>query len=106
MDTQSRLVDINQQTRMPPQEQGYEFGYAVFEELLKIKYDEINEVIVDDKKIKNVPNLAETLQCIDNPLSREHLKKLQEQEPDIQKLKHKLKHNRLDKEEEGSRWKS
>ena len=83
---------------MPQEEKGYEFGYAVFEELLKIKCHEINEVIVGDKEIKNDPDLADTLQCIDNPLSIECLKRLQEQDPDIQKLEHKLKHNRLDKE--------
>ena len=31
-------------------------------------------------------------------LSAEHLKRLQEQDPGIQKLKQKLEHNRLDKE--------
>ena len=98
MDTLSRLVDIDQDTWLPPEEKGYEFGYAVSEELLKIKCHEINEVIVGDKEIKNDPDLADTLQCIDNPLSTECLKRLQEQDPDIQKLKHKLKHNRLDKE--------
>ena len=87
MDTLNCLVDINQDTQLPPEEQGYEFGYAVFEELLKIKYYEINEVIVGDKEIKNNPDLADALQCIDNPLSAEHLKRLQEQDPDIQKLK-------------------
>ena len=87
MDTLNFLVDINQDTQLQPEEQGYEFGYAVFEELLKIKCYEINEVIVGDKEIKNNPDLADALQCIDNPLSAEHLKRLQEQDPDIQKLK-------------------
>ena len=31
-------------------------------------------------------------------MSAEYLQRLQEQDPDIQKLKHKLEHNRLDKE--------
>ena len=43
-DTLSRLIDINQDTQLPPEEQGCEFGYTVFEELLKIKCYEINEV--------------------------------------------------------------
>ena len=75
---------------MPPEEQGYEFGYAIFEELPNIKCYEINEVIAGDKEIKNNPYLADALQCIDNPLSAECLQRLQEQDPDIQKLKHKL----------------
>ena len=97
-DTLSRLIDINEDTQLPPEEQGYEFGYAVFEDLPKIKTFQVNEVIVGDKEIKNDPDLADTLQCIDNPLSAEQMKWLQEQDPDIQKLKHKLKHNKLDKE--------
>ena len=36
-DTLRRLIDINQDIQLPPEEQGYEFGYAVFEELPKIK---------------------------------------------------------------------
>ena len=83
---------------MPPEGKGYEFGYAVFEELLKINCYEINEVIVSDKEIKNDPDLADALQCINNPLSAECLKRLQKQDADIQKLKHKLEHNKLDKE--------
>ena len=98
MDTLSRLININQDTQLPPEEQGYEFGYVVFEELPKIKCYEISEVIASDKEIKNDPDLADALQCIDNPLSAEHLQRLQEQDPDIQKLKHKLEHNKLDKE--------
>ena len=97
-DTLSRLIDINEDTQLPPEEQGYEFGYAVFEELPKIKTFQVNEVIVGHQEIKNDPDLADTLQCITNPLSMERMKQLQEQDPDIQKLKHKLKHNKLDKE--------
>ena len=97
-DTLSRLIDIDQDTQLPPEEQGYEFGYAVFEELPKMKCYEINKVIVGDKEINNDPDLADDLPCIDNPLSAECLQRLQEQDPDIQKLKHKLGHNKLDKE--------
>ena len=97
-DMLSRLIDIDWDTWLPPGEQGYEFGYAMFEELPKIKCYEINEVIAGGKEIKKYPDLADALQCIDNPLCAEHLKRLQEQDPDIEKLKQKLKHKRLDKE--------
>ena len=93
-----RPIDINEDTQLPPEEQGYEFGCAIFEDLPEIKTFEVNEVIVGDKEIKNDPDLADTLQCIDNPLPMEKMKILQEQDPDIPKLKHKLQHNRLDKE--------
>ena len=65
-DTLSHLIDIDQDTKLPPEEQGYGFGYAIFEELPKIKCFEINEVIVGDKEIKNDPDLADVLQCIDS----------------------------------------
>ena len=70
-DTLSRLIDIDEATWLPPEEQGYEFSYAVFEDLPKIKTFQVNEVIVGDKEIKNDLDLADTLQCIDNPLSAE-----------------------------------
>ena len=98
VDTLSRLIDIDKDTQLPPEEQGYEFGYAVFENLPKIKPFQVNEVIVCDKEIKNDPDLANTTQCIDNPLSTERMRWLQEKDSHIQKLKHKLKHNKLDKE--------
>ena len=60
-DTLSRLIDINEDNWLPPKEQGYEFGYAIFEDLLEIKTFEVNEVIVGNKKIKNDPDLADTL---------------------------------------------
>ena len=97
-DTLSRLIDKNEDTWLPPEEQGYEFSYAVFEDLPKIKTFQVNEVIVGDKEIKNDPDLAGTLQCIDNALSAERMKWLQEQDPDIQKVQHKPKHNKLDME--------
>ena len=55
----------------------------MFEALPKIKCYEINEVISGDKEIKNNPDIADALQCIENPLFAECLKRLQEQDPDI-----------------------
>ena len=97
-DTLSRLIDINQDTWLPPEEQVYEFGYVMFEELAKTKCYEINEVIAGDREIKNDPDLVDALQCLDNPLSAECLQRLEEQDPEIQRLKQKLEHNRLDRE--------
>ena len=52
-DTLSRLIDINPDTQLTPEGKGYEFGYAVFEELPEIKTFEINDVIAGDKEIRN-----------------------------------------------------
>ena len=85
-------------TQQTPEEKGYVFGYAVFEELLKVKTFETNEVIASDKEIKNDPDLQDALLCIDNPIAPECLKCPQEQDATIETLKHKLEYNKLDKE--------
>ena len=53
-DILSRLISIDPDTPTMPEEPGYEFGYAIFEEFLKVKAKtyEANEVIVGtDKEI-------------------------------------------------------
>ena len=92
-DTLSHLVAIDLDTPLTPEGQGYEFGYAVFEEFPKVKTKtyEVNEVIVGTRKeIKNDPDLQDTLQCIENPITPQWLKKLQQQDANIETLKHKL----------------
>ena len=101
-DTLSRLISIDPDTPTMPEEPGYEFGYAIFEEFLKVqtKTYEINEVIVgmDTEIIKNDPELQNSLQCIKTPIAPQRLRKLQQQDPNIEILKCKLQNNRLDKE--------
>ena len=101
-DTLSRLIAIDPDTPTMPEEPGYEFGYAIFEEFPKVqtKTYEVNEVIVgtDTEIIKNDPELQNFLQCIQNPIAPQRLKKLQQQDPSIEILKRKLQSNRLDKE--------
>ena len=70
-DTLSRLIAIDPDAPLTPEGQGYEFGYAIFEEFPEVKTNtyEVNEVIVGTKKeIKNDPDLQDTLQCIENPI--------------------------------------
>ena len=101
-DTLSHLIAIDPDTPTTPEEPGYEFGYAIFEEFPKVqtKTYEVNEVIVGMNKeiIKNDPELQNSLQCIENLIAPQRLKKLQEQDANIETLKHKLHNNRLDKE--------
>ena len=79
-DTLSRLIAIDLDTPTTLEEQGYEFGYAIFEEFPKVqtKTYEVNEVIVGTNKeiIKNDPELQKSLQCIENPIAPQRLKKL------------------------------
>ena len=102
VDTLSHLIAIDPDTPTTPEEPGYEFGYAIFEEFLKVqtKTYEVNEVIVGTNKeiIKNDPELQNSLQCIENPITPQRLKKLQQQDTNIETLKCKLQNNRLDKE--------
>ena len=100
-DTLSHLIVIDPDTPLTPEGQGYEFSYAIFEEFPEVKTNtyEVNKVIVGTKKeTKNDPDLQDTLQCIENPITRQQLKRLQQQDANIETLKHKLQHNKLDKE--------
>ena len=102
VDTLSCLIAIEPDTPTMPEEPGYEFGYAIFEEFPKVqtKTYEVNEVIVgmDTEIIKNDPELQNSLQCIQNLIAPQRLKKLQQQDPNIEILKRKLQNNRLDRE--------
>ena len=77
-----------------PEEPGYEFGYAIFEEFPKVKTKtyEVNEVIVGmDKEIfKNDPELQSSLQCVENLIAPQRLKQYQQQDTNIEILKRKL----------------
>ena len=99
-DTLSWLIEIDPDTQLTPEGEGYEFGCAIFEEFPKIKTKtyQVNEVIVGNQEIKNDPDLQDTLQCIENSITPKQLKRLQQQDANIETLKHKLKHNKLDKE--------
>ena len=102
VDTLSHLIAIDPDTPTMPEEPGYEFGYAIFEEFPKVqtKTYEVNEVIVgmDTEIINNDPELQNSLQCIENLIAPQRLRKLQQQDPNIEILKCKLQNNRLDKE--------
>ena len=100
-DTLSRLIAIDPDRPLRPEGQGYEFGYAVFEEFPEVKTNtcEVNEVIVGtEKEIRNDPDLQDALWCIENPIAPQQLKSLQQQDANIETLKRKLQHNKLDKE--------
>ena len=101
-DTLSHLISIDPDTPTMPEEPGYEFGYAIFEEFPKVttKTYEVNEVIVgtNTEIFKNDPELQNSLQCIKNPIAPQKLQRLQQQDTNIEILKRKLRNNRLDKE--------
>ena len=88
-DTLSRLIVNDPDTPLTPEGQGYEFSYAIFEKFPEVKTNTygVNEVIVGTKKeIKNDPDLQDTLQCIENPIAPQQLKRLQQQDANIETL--------------------
>ena len=101
-DTLSCLISIDPDTPTTPEEPGYEFGYAIFEEFPKVTTHtyEVNEVVVGTKTeiFKNDPELQEPLQSIENPIAPQKLQVLQKQDTNNEILKCKLRNNRLDKE--------
>ena len=101
-DTLSHLISIDPDTPTTPEEPGYEFGYAIFEEFPKVMTHTyvVNEVVVGTKTeiFKNDPELQEPLQSIENPIAPQKLQVLQKQDTNIEILKFKLRNNRLDKE--------
>ena len=101
-DTLSHLISIDPDTPTTPEEPGYEFGYAIFEEFPKVMTHtyEVNEVVVGTKTeiLKNDPELQEPLQSIENPIAPQKLQVLQKQDTNIEILKYKLCNNRLNKE--------
>ena len=99
-DTLSCLIAIDPDTPTTPEEPGYEFGYAIFEEFPKVqtKTYEINIVGMDTEIIKNNPELQNSLQWIQNLIAPQRLRKLQQKDSNIEILKRKLQNNRLDKE--------
>ena len=93
-DTLSHLISNDPDTPTTPEEPGYEFGYAIFEEFPKVttKTYEVNEVIVgtNTEIFKSDPELQNFLQCIENPIAPQKLQKLQQQDTNIKILKRKL----------------
>ena len=57
----------------------------------------INLIVGTRKEIKNDPDLQDTLESIENPVTPQQLKCLQQQDANIETPKHKLQHNKLDK---------
>ena len=93
-DTLSRLISIDPDTPTMPEEPGYEFGYAIFEEFPKVTTHtyEVNEVVVgtNTEIFKNDPELQKPLQSIENPIAPQKLQVLQQQDANIEILKCKL----------------
>ena len=97
-DTLSRLIEMDEDIKLHPEEEGKEFGYFPFEELPPVTMQVIEEVI--ECEIGNI-NLehADPVQInieITLPMKDEKLVKLQESDPCIKQLRKQWTENNLD----------
>ena len=100
-DTLSRLIEMDEDIKAIPEEDGKEFGYFPFEELPPVTTQVVEEVIVcenetDNINIQHVDPIMKTTE-IELPMSAERLIKLQKADPTINKLRQQWDNNQIDK---------
>ena len=74
-DTMSRLIQIDPEAKLQPEQEGYEFGYHAFEDMEPIKC-EVNVVDIDSSG-DSIPLPGEDIKL---PLDSEKLKGLQQKD--------------------------
>ena len=89
-DTMSRLIQIDPEARLQPEQEGYEFGYDAFEDMEPIEY-ETN--VVDSITLKHPIPLPE--EEIKLPLEDEKLKELQQKDKLCKEIIKKLSKGQL-----------
>ena len=98
-DTLSRVIEMDENIKLLPKDEGKEFGYFPFKELPPVTTQVIEEVI--ERKIGNI-NIQHNDPVhvnidISLPLKDEKLVKLQESDPHMQQLRKQWESNNLDK---------
>ena len=98
-DTLSRLIEMDENIKLQPEDEGKEFGYFPLEELPPVTTQVTEEVI--ECKIGNIniqhPNPVHVNNDISLPLKDEKLVKLQESDPHTKQLRKQWENNNLDK---------
>ena len=98
-DTLSRLIEMDDDIKPPPEEEGKEFGYFPFEELPLATTQAREEVI--ECKIGNIniqyPDPVEINNDISLPLKDDKLVQLQKSDPHINELRKQWENNNQDK---------
>ena len=98
-DTLSRLIEMDENIKLQPEDEGKEFRYFPFEELAPVTVQVVEEVIKCEIGNINIQH-ADSVQVntdITLPMKDEKLVKLQESDPHTQQLRKQLKNNNLDK---------
>ena len=98
-DTLSRLIEMDEDIKLQPEEEGKEFGYFPFKELPPVTTQVIEEVIeceIGNINIQHTEPVKVDIE-ITLPLKDEKLTKLQECDPHIKHLRKQYTENSLDK---------
>ena len=100
-DTLSRLIEIDDDIKLPAEQEGHEFGYVPFEQLPPAQVTVTEEVIINEVndmkvKIQHIDPVQKDLK-IELPISNLKLKELQEQDKKINHLKKLWSENKLNK---------
>ena len=97
-DTLSRLIDIDENIKLQPEEEGKEFGYFPFEELLPAQTQMAETISIGETGVLSIHHTdpIEANIEIQLPLKDEKLAKLQESDPHIKQLRKQWDNNNLD----------
>ena len=97
-DTLSRLVDMDEDIKLQPEEEGKEFGYFAFEEIPPVTTQTTEEVITCEIGNININHTdpVEINEDIQLPLKDEKLAKLQESDPHTKQLRKQWENKNLD----------
>ena len=100
-DTLSRLIEIDDDIKLPAEQEGHEFGYVSFEQLPPAQVTVTEEVIINKInnlkiKIQHIDPVQKYLK-IELPISNLKLKELQEQDRKINHLRKLWSENKLNK---------
>ena len=97
-DTLSRLIDMDENIKLQPEEEGKEFGYFPFEELPPVTTQVVEQVIKCKKGNINIQHADPIEINIDThlPLKDDKLVKLQESDPHMKQLWKKWRNKNLD----------
>ena len=113
-DTLSRLIEIDDDIKLPAEQEGHEFRYVPFEQLPPAQVTVMEEVIINEVsdvavKIQHINPVQKDLK-IELPISNLKLKELQEQDQPSQKTvvrkqaqQEHLHHGEQHPEKEGNR---
>ena len=99
-DTLSRLIDLDPDARLDPENAGWEFGYYIFESLPKLSSEDIVhvcEILSGENVIRPDPDVQQPfVQQLRSPLTLEELRALQSQDNKCTTLIRMLKNGKLD----------